>query len=97
MKALPLFLFFVRFFLAGDLYKLVFLIARVRNVGGVTDKNDTFSLICKLTENIHDFFLRFSVKIAGRLVSEYDVGIVGKRACDRNSLIQRTAFLKMYI
>ena len=53
----------------------------------MTDENNALALICKLTEDIHDFLLSISVKVARRLVCEDDIGIVGERTSDSHSLL----------
>ena len=41
------------------------------------DENDTFTLIGKITKNLHNFFLGITVKVACRLVGKDNIGIIG--------------------
>ena len=61
----------------GYLGKLVSLVAHFCNVGRMADKNDTFTLIGKITKNLHNFFLGITVKVACRLVGKDNIGIIG--------------------
>ena len=36
----------------------------------MADENDALTLMCKLTEDIHNLFLRITVKVARRLVGK---------------------------
>ena len=72
---------------ARDLDQLVSFIAHFGDVGGVAYKNDTFTLVSKITENVHDLLLCVAVEVARGLVGENDIGIVRQGTCDRYSLL----------
>ena len=52
------------FLFSGYFHKLISLIAHFGNFGRMADENDTLTLVCKITEDIHNFLLRFTVKVA---------------------------------
>ena len=74
------------FLFTGYFRQFISLVAHFSNVGRMADKNHAFALVRQLTEDIHDLLLRVTVKVSRRLVGKNDVGVVGERACDGNSL-----------
>ena len=53
----------------------------------MADENNAFALICKFTEDIHDFLLCISVKVSRRLVCKDNVRIVRERTGNCHSLL----------
>ena len=77
----------VDLFFGRNFLKSVDLIAGFRHSGRMTDDNDTFSAVCKLPENVHDFFLSLIIQISCGLISQNDIRIIRQCPCDGTSLL----------